>query len=201
MIKKTLLCAAVSILASQAALAGDKGMDLNVSANADISSTYLLRGVDLGGPAMMGDVKVQHKSGVYGEVAIVSATEEEQNYEIGFSKMLGEYDINASYKSYTYPGKSGVDKEELALDINRDKVTLSLVQDQDTDDVYVAGTLKTGKLTSTVGVQAADDGYTHLQFDYQMTERLKLTASQAMDDGFGVEEDLRFVVGYSLPLM
>lgn len=202
MMKKTLLCAAVSVLASQAVLADNH--DLQVSASVDVASNYLLRGVDLGGPTVMGNLRVEDKIGLYADVEVVSSDEKEQNYAVGFARTFGDYDVDVNYKKYTYDD-SDMDRKEASLDITRDAITLSVDHDlDDTDRTYVAGSFSMGKLTSTLGVQRAENdmGYKHLQFDYQMTDSLTLTASQARadDDDSGVSEDLHLVVGYSLPL-
>lgn len=215
MIKKTLLCAAVSVLASQAAFAGDMGVD--VSASADVASAYQLRGLTSDSAAVTGELRADHQSGVYVVGSVVSTSDiYQQNYQVGVAKTVGEYDLDLGYKGYTYKNDmsdlnrestsrdlmSG-NREEVSIDVTRGMVSLSLVNILDTkeDNLYVAGAVNFGNLTGTVGIQTEEDAsYSHLQVDYAATENLTFTASKAFSDD-GVDENLQLVVGYSIPLM
>lgn len=203
MMKKTILCAAVSMIAAQSAMATDlQSMGVEVTPSASVSTDYLLRGQVLGGAAVMGDLKVEHETGVYGVASVVSSDSVEQNYKIGVARDFGDYGVDVGYKGYTGRGMD-TDREEVSLDVTRGMASLNVVNvlDTDEDNLYVAGSVAFGSLTGTVGVQTADMGYSHLQVDYSATDNLTFTASKAFDDGSGIDEGVKLVVGYSIPLM
>jgi hypothetical protein len=206
MIKKTLLCVAVSVLAAPAAFADSHGASsygVDLSAAADISSAYLLRGESAEDVSVTGELRADHKSGLYAIGSVVSSGDVyQQNYKVGAEGIIGQYEVDLGYKGYTY--KDGVsNEEEVSLDITRGMLALNVVNtmDKEEDDLYIAGSVNMDKITATVGAQSEKyKKYSHVQFDYAATENLTLTASKAFSED-GIDESLKLVVGYSIPLM
>lgn len=203
MMKKTLLSVAVMAMASQASFA-EEVMGGEVSASAGVASTYLFRGVDLGGPVVSGGLSWDHSSGAYLSVTGLSgdtANGYEQDYVAGFAKSVGAYDVDVSYGMFNYAGNSAADYDEVALSVTRDAVSVAAVQNLDTDDVYLSASMGVGKVTGTIASQVGDAEYAHAQVDYAATDRVTFSLSKAVDDNAGVDEDAIFMMSYSLPLM
>lgn len=184
-----------------------------VKTNVNLSSSYMLRGLELGGASVSGDVTWEHRSGLYVGAAVVGgdvSNGTEQDYFIGLTKSLSDYAVDVHYTEFSYPSweESGVSSNpgygELGLDVSREYATLSVIDNRSNDSMYYSLGLDFGKVGVTLGTQRDENEYNHIQFDYKPSKKVTVSLSRADDsnknDSFSVDEDVKMVFSYSLPL-
>lgn len=184
-----------------------------VKTNVNLSSSYMLRGLELGGASVSGDVTWKHHSGLYLGAAVIGgdvSNGTEQNYFVGLKQNISDYKVNAHYTEFSYPSweESGVSSNpgygELGLDVSREYATLSVIDNRTNDSMYYSLGLDFGKVGVTMGTQRDEDEYNHIQFDYKPSKKVTVSVSRADDsnknDSFSVDEDVKMFVSYSLPL-
>lgn len=198
-----------------------------VSYSADLATTYLWRGTDLGGTMFSGAADYSHDSGLYAGAWVAGgdlSQGNETDLYVGFAKEFGAVSIDASVITYVYnngnddgddvngsPGEFSEFIGSVGVAGASVGYTTSL-QDQDykyiTLGYSIAGADITLGLSDNGKSGDAEAAYSHLDISYGLTDALSVTVSQAIDDssdavvaaGDAVDEDVIVVMSYSLPL-
>lgn len=189
-----------------------------LSASAGVASTYLWRGKDLGSgtPAVSGDL-VYSEAGFYGGAWVSSGDTTagtEWDLFAGYGGEAGAFSYDIMLANYLYP--EGGTQEDQIGDLSELIVTLGFgpvsfqwyenIATEGGDETYRYYTLgySYDAFSVTVGVadgEAATDEYTHVDFSYAYNDSLSFTFSQVIDDNDNaVDDDLKMVVSYSLPI-
>lgn len=209
---KTLLATAVaaSTIAAPSVMA-----EIEVAGSATVASTYLWRGFDLGSgtPAVSGDI-VLSSGGAYGGVWASSGdTSAGTEYDLflGYGLEAGGVTFDLSVWNYVYPTGAGYtdgdtepgDFSEVILSVGFGPISLSYYDNVASGSGYEYYTVsgEAGQFSATVGMHdnVEGDDPVHLTVSYAYNENFTLTASQFIIDEDGVDDDLQFVVSYSLP--
>ena len=195
-----------------------------VSYSADLATTYLWRGTDLGGTLFSGSADYSHDSGLYAGVWVAGGDltqGNETDLYVGFAKEFGAISIDAAVVGYVYNGgtdSTGADVNgspdefsEFVGSVGAAGATLGYITNlQDQDYQYITLGYSVAGADITLGM--SDDGagaeYSHLDVSYGLTDELSVTVSKPMDDssdaviaaGNDVDEDVIVVMSYSLPL-
>lgn len=180
--------------------------------SASVSSTYLFRGLDLGGVSVAGNAGWIHSTGLYVGAGVITGdlvNGTKQDYVVGVNRDVSDYNFDLSFARYTYPSwddSNGVNPvySEAQLTISRDFASFGMVDNRDNESRYYSLDLKGEKIGVVAGIQTNENEYKHVQLDYMPTENLTFSVSRAFDndkdDNFEVEKDVRLVATYSLPL-
>lgn len=213
---KTLLAGSVAAVMAVGSIAPAANAEL--SASAGVASTYLWRGVDLGSgtPAVSGDLTYSaggFYTGIWGSSGDTSAGTEYDLYA-GYGGEAGSFSYDISIWNYLYP--NGGSQEDTVGDLTEVILTLGFagvsfswyenVANEGGDESYRYYTLGYGfdKYSVTLGHHDTEDtalSMTHLDVGYAYNDNLSFTFSQVIkdqDDSF--DDDLKFVVSYSLPI-
>ena len=200
-----------------------------VSGSVSIASMYLWRGQDLGQaagddggsgvPAVSGDLVVS-MGGLYGGIWGSSGDSNagtEYDLFVGFGGEAGDFSYDLSVWNYIYPSASGPADDfgnlsEVILTVGFGPVSFSYYDNIAGGTGYEYYTLGAGvdAFSATLGYadpeeaegQDYDDDYLHLDLGYAYNDNLSFTLSQIVDsdEEAELEEDLKFVVSYSLPI-
>lgn len=192
-----------------------------VSASVGVASTYLWRGQDLGTgtPAVSGDLTYS-RSGFYTGIWVSSGdTGLGTEYDIyaGYGTEIGGLSVDLSVWTYVNPNEPGGvdhtdtfgDATDAILGLGYGPLSLTWINDVDTTDInYVALGYSFGSFSLSYGgfITGRDDvsEYSHLDLTYSYNDNLAFTFSQVVDNDFDVDQeiddDLKFVVSYSIPL-
>lgn len=208
---------ATSIIAASAltGLSNSAMAEMEVAGSATVASTYLWRGFDLGSgtPAVSGDV-VLSAGGAYGGVWVSSGdTSAGTEFDLfaGYGAEVGGVSIDLSVWNYVYPTGAGytdgdteiAEFSEVILSVGFGPVSFAYY-----DNVaggsgyeYYTASADMGQFSATLGMHDNVDGDdpVHLTVSYAYNDNFTLTASQFVADEDGVDDDLQFVVSYSLP--
>ncbi|WP_101758494.1 TorF family putative porin [Oceanicoccus sp. KOV_DT_Chl] len=210
---KTLLATAVaaSTFAAPAVMA-----EVEVAASVAVASSYLWRGQDLGdgSPAVSGDL-VASMGGLYGGIWGSSGDDtagNEYDLFVGYGAEFGEVSVDLSVWNYVYPD-GGVrddnfgDLSEAILSVGFGPVSVTYYDNIAGGSGYTYLTVgaEFGAFSFTVGQtdnEDSDDDYTHFDIGYAYNDNVSFTFSQVVDedDAGNVDDDLNFVVSYSLPI-
>jgi uncharacterized protein (TIGR02001 family) len=189
-----------------------------VSATADLATSYLFRGVELGGqaPLISASLDYSHESGIYtGIWAAGGDTTNGAEYDlyVGFAKEFGDFGVDVGYVTYIYPSQAASDDAgdiaEAYLSLSYAGFGLSVTKPVDpatgSDFEYIAIEGGMGDVSALVGYQnneAKDSNYTHLDVTYAFNDSLAFTASKVVqqDDMSTLDQSLNFVASYSLPI-
>jgi len=209
---KSLLATAIAA----SALSVPAMADVEVAASVGIASAYLWRGQDLGNgsPAVSGDI-VASSGGAYGGIWGSSGDDSLGNeYDLfaGYGTELGDVSVDISVWNYLYPdsgesqGTFG-DLSEVILSVGFGPVAVTYYDNVAgaTGYSYLTVGAEFGAFSATYGTTSnddSDDDYAHLDLGYSYNDNLSFTLSQVVDqdDNQGVDDDLNFVVSYSIPL-
>lgn len=194
-----------------------------VSASVGVASTYLWRGQDLGSgtPAVSGDLNYSNSgfyTGIWGSSGDTAAGTEYDLYA-GYGMSFGENDmfsVDLSIWNYNYP-TIGPDDEgepqevdfgdlsEVVLSLGVGPVALTIYDNVAGSPGYMYYTLggAVGDFSLTVGMHdnadsGADDPV-HVDLSYAYNDNVSFTFSQFVADE-DPNDDLKFVVSYSLPI-
>jgi len=192
-----------------------------VSASVAVASTYLWRGQDLGTgtPAVSGDLTYS-RSGFYTGVWVSSgdtALGTEYDLYAGYGAEVGGLSVDLSVWTYVNPNEpTGVDHTDtfgdatdVILGLGYGPVSFTWINDVDTTDInYFSLGYSFSSFSLTYGgfVTDRDDvsEYSHLDLTYSYNDNLAFTLSQVVDNDFDAEyeidDDLKVVVSYSIPL-
>ncbi|MBR9909892.1 MAG: histidine kinase [Gammaproteobacteria bacterium] len=209
--KVTQLAAAVALTAG-AISAAPVAMAAETSASVAVASTYLWRGYDLGSgtPAVSGDITVSEGgfyAGVWGSSGDTTAGTEYDLYA-GWGGEFSGLSVDLSVWNYIYPTGNGptpgfADLSEVILTLGFGPVSFSYYDNIAGGSGYEYYTLGGSyeKFSATIGMHdnPTGDDPLHIDLSYSYNDNLSFTISQIVED----EEDgdeLKFVVGYSLPL-
>lgn len=209
--------------------AAHAGSGIDVSASAAVANMYLWRGYDLGvktetdpvtgavvsedkgTPAISGELKATHGSGVYagiwgssGDASLGS----EYDLYAGWGGKVGKVNVDASVWSYVYPESdiSVGDAVDAVVSAGVGPVKATLYETLEGDDSgdYRYGTVSytKGKYSAMYGQHSKEGGADpgHIQLGYQYNDNLSFAVSKFVVDTDTVEEDPQFLVSYSIPL-
>lgn len=209
---KSLLASAVAASVFSAPVMAE----VEVAASVGVASAYLWRGMDLGNgsPAVSGDI-VASSGGAYAGIWGSSGDDASGNeYDLfaGYGTELGAVTVDISVWNYLYPdlGDSEgtfADLSEIILSVGFGPVAVTYYDNiaGATGYTYLTVGAEFGAFSATYGTTSnddSDDDYAHLDLGYSYNDNLSFTLSQVVDqdDNEGVDDDLNFVVSYSIPL-
>ncbi len=188
-----------------------------VSYSADLATTYLWRGTDLGGTLFSGAADYSHDSGLYAGAWVAGgdlAQGNEVDLYVGFSKEFGAVSLDASVITYMYNRGTDTDTgadvngspaefSEFSANVGAAGASLGYITNlQDQDYSYITLGYSVAGADITYGM-SDDDGtkYSHLDVSYGLTDALAVTVSQPIEDtDNAVDTDTIVVMSYSLAL-
>lgn len=198
--------------------------EVEVAGSVAIANMYLWRGQDLGNGsgAISGDIVVS-SGGLYGGLwgsSGDSSNGTEYDIFAGFGGEAGDFSYDISVWNYMYPSSDEADNDsdnfgglsEVILTVGFGPVSFSYYDNVAGDNGYEYYTLGAGAgaFSATLGYadpeeeegQDYDDDYMHLDLGYAYNDNLSFTLSQVVDsdEEADIDEDLKFVVSYSLPI-
>ena len=214
------IIAGVAVAASLSAVA--PVASAQVSASVAVASTYLWRGQDLGSgtPAVSGDLSYSTSGAYIGAWASSGDTAAGTEYDlyVGYGASFGDFSIDASVWTYIYPtaeqgptfdagdirNDNAGDLSEFILSLGFGPISASFYQNLNGADYnyYTLGA-SYDAFSLTIGGDDGDDAseYVHVDLSYSYNDNLAFTVSQVVDDNDEtVDDDLKFVVSYSIPL-
>jgi uncharacterized protein (TIGR02001 family) len=225
---KTLLAAGVAA-ASMTMIAAPASAEVAASASVANMYLWRGQDLSNGSPAVSGDITLSAAgfyAGVWGSSGDDTAGQE-VDYYAGFATELGGLSIDLSVWNYVYPGSGGVsdsdgdgqfdtsftdngndagDLSEVILGLGMGPVSVTIYDNIAGDNGYFYYTvgLDVAQFSFTVGTTSnedSDDDYTHFDASYAYNDNLSFTFSQIVDEANnGSDDDLHFVVSYSLPI-
>lgn len=213
---KLLRLSALSVaVAGMLSVSHSASADVEVAASVGVANMYLWRGQDLGnGAAVSGDLTVS-ASGFYAGIWGTSgdATTEYDLY-VGYGTEVAGLSIDLSVWNYLYPSVDGSDPDNAHLDDfgGLSEVVLSLGYAGFGVSVYdnIAGgsgyeyytvSYTYGDFSILYGLHdgvGGDPNESHVDLSYAFNDNLTFTLSQQVDNVS--DDDLKFVVSYSLPI-
>lgn len=194
-----------------------------VEASVAVATAYLWRGKDLGNgdPAVSGDL-VYSNSGFYTGIWGSSGDAElgnEFDLFAGYGTEFGDFSVDISVWNYVYPDRTS---DSAAFGESNDnfgdlsEIILSLGYGAFSVTYYdnIAGGSGYSYLTvgaeheqfaATIGTHMNDDDtadFTHLDLSYAFNDNVTFTVSKVIDeaDDGSIDEDVNFVISYSLPI-
>ena len=181
--------------------------EMEISAEIGAASTYLWRGLDLGGAAVWGDLSVS-SSGFYAGVWTSSGDAEagtEYDLYFGYGAEFGDVGIDVGYATYVYPESevSIGDLAEAYLGLSYGPASLTYFHGlSDLEDYwYVSLGVDVGSFNFSYGLH--EDDMAHVDATYAYNDNLSFTLSKIIDDADGAYkglDELKFVASFSLPL-
>lgn len=193
-----------------------------VSASVGVANMYYWRGLDLGNgdPAVSGDINVS-ANGVYAGIWGSSgdaANGTEYDLYLGYGGEAGGFSYDISVWNYNYPSAT-------SLEVVGDDIVVTDGSPDIGDLTEVVGSVGFGPVTATYyhGVQDLEDYWyatleasfdkfsikyglheddlAHVDLSYAYNDNLSFTLGQVVDDvDESYDDDLKFVVSYSLPI-
>ncbi|PCI47658.1 MAG: histidine kinase [Thalassobium sp.] len=191
--------------------------EVEVSASATVASMYLWRGQDLGNgaAAVSGDLTASIAGAYAGVWTSSGDTTSGNEYDlyIGYGGEVEDFSYDLSVWTYSYPG-AGDEGNTFALtdaivSLGYMGASFSYYYPLAGDESYSYMTLGYGMdaFSATVGMTSSDgdDDYTHLDLSYAYNDSLAFTLSKVVDQETedsptAIDDDVRLVVSYSLPI-
>jgi len=199
-----------------------------LSASAAVANMYLWRGLDLGNgsPAVSGDLHYSI-SGAYVGIWVSSGDDtlgNEYDYYAGYGAEFGDFSFDISLWNYNYSDNGLAGKgfdvsddttgelSEIVTTVGYKGIKLSCYDNVAGATGYEYWTLSGSldKFSLLVGYHDPDGGdtndMTHVNLTYAFNDRISFTASKVIDqdlnkdDPGSFDEDVKFVVAYSLPI-
>lgn len=192
---------------------------VDVSGSVGISNMYLWRGVDLGDgengggvPAVSGDLNVSAAgfyTGIWGSSGDANSGTEYDLY-VGYGAEFGGVSVDLSVWNYMYPSidePSDLDDfgglSEAVLSLGFAGFGVSVYDNIAGGSGYEYYTVSYSYDAFTVlagmhDLVGGDENMTHVDVKYAFNDNLTFTLSQQVDGEF--DDDLKFVVSYSLPI-
>jgi len=215
-IKKGLTLSALALAAS---VIGSNAV-AETSAEVGISSTYLLRGLDIDSPQFWGSAS--YSTGGFSTSAWISSLGDSgyeldivPSYRFAFSESFA-VDVGAVVYKYEDVDLGDYTDLTLGVELGDAYVYYAHTVGDDYDGVdwdYLSLSYSYGSLSGVVGVDAWDDGmidgsYTHLDLSWAFNDKLSFTVSKivAKDGSYGdsiassYSDDVKFLVSYALPI-
>lgn len=197
-----------------------------LAASAAVSNMYLWRGIDLGdGSAGVSGDLTYSIGGAYAGIWVSSGDDtlgNEYDYYVGYGAGLGDFTFDISLWNYNYSDNGlaaqGFDVSddttgelsEIITTVGFKGISLSYYDNIAGATGYEYWTLSggIGKVSLTAGLHDADgdNDMTHVDLSYAFNDRISFTASKVVDqdldksDPDAFDEDVKFVVAYSLPI-
>ena len=158
-----------------------------------------------------------------------SATGYEYDLIAGYAMEVGDFSVDVGVANYIYPSNAGLDSvgdlSEVYVNIGFGPVTFTIMDNVagGTDYEYYALSAENGAFSAllgyhdvedetVVGTESVDEDFTHLDISYAYNDSLSFTLSKiiALDEDNNAnksgalagdqDDDLQFVVSYSLPI-
>lgn len=199
-----------------------------ISASASVANMYLWRGLDLGdgSAAVSGDIHYSI-SGAYVGLWVSSGDDtlgNEYDYYAGYGKAFGDFSFDISLWNYNYSDNGLAGKgfnvsddttgelSEIITTVGYKTIKLSYYDNIAGATGYEYWTLSGAldKFSLLVGFHdpegAGTNDMTHVNLTYAFNDRISFTASKVVDqdlnkdDAGSFDEDVKFVVAYSLPI-
>lgn len=200
--------------------------EVTVAASASVANMYLWRGQDIGSgaAAVSGDITVKANGAYAGAWSSSGDTANGNELDLyaGYGATAGEVSFDISLWNYVYPsmkdgtgkhtGDNTFDYAETVVSVGFKGVAFTYFYPigKESNDDYRYMTLAYGmdKVSALLGhSDDGDDTYTHLNVKYAINDKLAFTFSKVIDqslefgkDAGAVDEDLKMVVSYSLPV-
>lgn len=184
-----------------------------VEASVGLATTYLFRGLDLGGgsPAFSGDLSYSHDSGVYASVWTSSGDDSlgtEYDLIAGWGGEFGGVGVDIGLVNYVYPNSDVEvgDFSEAYLGLSIADLSFYYYDNiaGAPGDAYYTVSYAMGKYSAAIGqysADAADSDYTHLDLSYAYNDNVSLTLSTMLDeDTESATNDTTLVLSYSMPV-
>jgi uncharacterized protein (TIGR02001 family) len=197
-----------------------------LAASAAVSNMYLWRGIDLGdGSAGVSGDLTYSIGGAYAGIWVSSGDDSlgnEYDLYVGYGAELGDFSFDISLWNYNYSDNGLADKgfdrsddttgelSEIITTVGFKGISLSYYDNIAGATGYEYWTLSggIGKVSLTAGLHDADgdNDMTHVDLSYAFNDRISFTASKVVDQDLGknddgaFDEDVKFVVAYSLPI-
>ena len=214
---KKAICGSVAavVMASSGMMISSQAAAADVAASAAVASTYLWRGYDLGSgtPAVSGDLSVSAGgayAGIWGSSGDTSAGTEYDLFA-GYGMEVGGVTLDLSVWNYNYPTTEQLggaetdfgDLTEVILTVGVGPVSASYYDNVAGSSGYEYYTLGAsfGQFSILAGMHdnVTGDDPVHLDLSYAYNDNLSFTVSQFISDETD-DDDLKFVVSYSLPV-
>lgn len=206
---------AVASLVSASALTAQVA-NAEMSYSADLATTYLWRGTDLGGAAISAAADYSHASGAYAGIWASSGDLElgnEYDLYVGFAKEFGDFSVDVQAVTYVYNNATDSDTgadiagspgevSDAIISLGFQDASFSYYQSlQDEETSYMTLGYSVAGVDLTYGMSDSDGAeYSHFDVSYGLTDALAITVSKPIDDNAGVDEDTIVVMSYSLPI-
>ena len=208
-----------SIALASAMAMGAMAMPTVASADVDYSATVatmnLFRGTDASqGAAMSGDIKYSNSgfyvgawavSGKQGATTAGSGNGYELDLFAGYSGEVAGIGYDVSYWDVDYPqikGEKSYTEGDIALSYKDFSFMYAAGLNSGAKNTYMTLGYSMDKFSVTYGM--SDDGasgkYSHIDLGYAATDKLTYTVSKSTDDGAGVNEEMKIVLSYALPI-
>jgi hypothetical protein len=188
-----------------------------VTASAGVANMYYWRGYDLGNgsgtPAVFGDVGFSEGgfyTGIWGSSGDNTLGTEYDLY-IGYGGEAGKFTYDFSLWNYNYPSAMDEDGMEASPEIGDlvegvvalgyGPVTATYYHGmQDLEDYWYA-TLEASFGAFSIKYGQHETDVSHIDLSYSYNDNLSFTLGQIVDDADGsVDDDLKFIVSYSMPI-
>ena len=203
-----------SIALASAMAMGAMAMPTTASADveysASIATMNLFRGTDASdGTAMSGDIKYSI-AGAYAGAWVVSGvdgagTGHELDLFAGYSGEVAGFGYDVSYWDVDLPqvkGAKSYTELDVALSFKGASFMYAMGMNSGAKNTYMTLGYSMDKFSATYGM--SDDGnsgkYSHIDLSYAATDKLSYTVSKATDDGANVNEEMKVVLSYALPI-
>lgn len=188
-----------------------------VSAAVGAANMYYWRGLDLGAgdPLVWGDLKVSGAGAYAGIWGGSGDAVNGQEYDLyaGYGNAFGDFKFDLSVWSYAYPSSeiNPGDLVEVVGMVGYGPIAFTYYEGlEDLEDYnYMTLAATFGSFTLKYGVHESD--LSHVDLTYAYNEKLSFTLGQVIDDAeegnpgdddyvAGANDELKFVVGLSLPI-
>lgn len=211
---KMLRLATLSLAVAGAMSVSHSANAVEVAGSVGVANMYLWRGVDLGqgDAAVSGDLNVS-AAGLYGGIWGSSgdaASGTEYDLYVGYGAEFGGVSVDLSVWNYMYPSieePSDLDDfgglSEAVLSLGFAGFGVSVYDNIAGGSGYEYYTVSYSYDAFTVlagmhDLVGGDENMTHVDVKYAFNDNLTFTLSQQVDGEF--DDDLKFVVSYSLPI-
>lgn len=182
----------------------------DVEYSASIATMNLFRGTDASdSTAMSGDIKYSIAGAYVGAWAVSGLAGAGTGYEldlfVGYGGEVAGFGYDVSYWDVDLPQVKGA-KSYTELDISFSFKGASFLyamgMNSGAKNTYMNLGYSIDKYSAAIGM--SDDGangkYSHIDLSYAATDKLTYTVSKATDDGAGVNEEMKIVLSYALPI-
>lgn len=210
----TVFTAAIFISTAISAKAQAEG---EVVASAGVASAYLWRGKDLGNgdPAVFGDLVYKNSgfyTGIWGSSGDAKAGNEFDLFA-GYGHSFGDFSIDLSVWTYVYPDGENTgndtmgDLSEVVLGLAYGDFSLKYYDNVagGSGSSYITLGADINKFSVLLGSTQNKDSrkdYTHLDLAYAYNDNLSFKISKVVDQKVDntIDDDMNFVISYSLPI-